>query len=136
MAFAGYSQKGTGETNGVSRQGLNLELLKIEGTIEQIESGPCKYTTGRSISGTHLTVKTQEKLINVHLGPTSEVSQLVTATEGDSIVMRVFRTNKLPQDQYIAKEVKIDGVTTVLRDDALKPVWSDRKRKEKWRTRN
>lgn len=133
ITIAGYSQKGTGETNGVSRQRLDPELLKMEGIIEKVESGPCKYTTGRSVSGTHLIVQTQDKLINVHLGPTSEVSQLVSVTAGDPIAMTVFRTDRLPKDQFIAKEVTVNEKNIVLRDETLKPVWAGGNRKEKWR---
>lgn len=135
-AIAGFSQKGTGEAKGISRQGLNPELLKMEGTIEKIEYGPCKYTTGRSVSGTHLMVKTQEKLVNIHLGPTTEVSELLSATEGDPITMIVFRTDRLPQDDFIAKEVTVNGETSVLRDESLKPVWGGKIGKEKWRMGN
>lgn len=136
ITIVGYSQKGTGEANGVSRQGLDPELLKMEGVVEKVESGPCKYTTGRSVSGTHLIVQTQDKLINVHLGPASDVSQLVSVTAGNPIAMIVFRTDKLPKDEYIAKEVKVNGKSIVLRDERLKPVWAGGNRKEKWRMGN
>jgi hypothetical protein len=133
VATAGYAQTGTGETKGVSHQQLNPELVNIEGTVEKVESGPCKYTIGKSVSGTHLFVRTQDKLINVHLGPTSEISKLLSAKEGDLLAMIVFRTDRLPEDQYIAKEVTINGEGIVLRDDTLKPVWSGRYSKAKWR---
>jgi len=136
IASVGFAQKGTGENDGISRQRLNPELLQMEGTIEEIESGPCKYTTGKSVSGTHLMVRTQSQLINVHLGPTSEVSKLFSATEGDLIAMTVFQTERLPKDQYIAKEVTVNGKTTILRDETLKPVWAGKYPKEKWRKGN
>lgn len=136
VAIAAYSQKGTGKNNGVSRQQVNTELIKMEGTIEKIESGPCSYTTGKSIEGTHLSVKTKETVVNIHLGPTSEVSKLIVANEGDLIKMTVFKTDKLPKDQYIAKEVIINGKNTVLRDENLKPVWAGRKGKGKGKGKN
>ncbi|MEQ8582831.1 MAG: hypothetical protein RIC30_12165 [Marinoscillum sp.] len=132
FALVGFAQKGAGDAQGVSSQGLNPELLEMEGTIERIASGPCKYTTGRAAAGTHLFVKTQETLVNVHLGPSDKVFPLFTATEGDRIAMTLFRTDKLPPDEYIAKEVSINGKTTVLRDGSLKPMWAG-KHKEKWR---
>jgi hypothetical protein len=50
--------------------------------------------------------------------------------------MTVFQTDKLPKDQFIAKEVAINGESTVLRDDKLKPVWAGKNPKGKMRKRN
>lgn len=135
VAFTSYSQKGTGDKNGVSRQQLNPELLKMEGTIEKVESGPCKYTTGKSIKGTHLMVKTEDGLVNIHLGPMTEVSKLLSANEGDQIKITVFKTDKLPKDQFIAKEIILNEEHIVLRDENLKPVWSGKKTKGKGKGR-
>ncbi len=129
--IVGYSQKGTGENKGVSRQELNSELLELEGTIETIESGPCKYTTGKSVSGTHLIIKLQMETLNIHLGPTAEVSRYFNGTEGEYIAMIVFRTNKLPEDHYIAKEIILNGQSIVLRDEDLRPVWAGNTGKKK-----
>lgn len=131
IATVGYSQKGKGDAMGVRRQGLNPELLQMEGTIKEITNDPCEHTTGKSMYGTHFLIRTKDALINMDLGPTSEISQLVTASEGDAIAMTVFRTDKLSHDQYIAKEITVNGKTTVLRDDALKPIWSGKNRKGK-----
>lgn len=133
MAVAGFPQKGTGDNTGMSQQQLNPELLKMEGVIEKIEIAPCKYTTGKSTSGTHFMVRTDDKLINVHLGPTAEVSKLISATENDPITLTLFQTGRLPEDEYIAKEVIVNGKNTVLRDENLKPVWAGSHSKEKWR---
>ena len=136
IAMAGYAQKGVGEAKGVSQQQINPELLKMEGVIQQIKSGPCEHTTGRAVLGTHLMVKSQGKAVNIHLGPTSEIAKLFSPSEGDQITMTVFQTDKLPKDQFIAKEVAINGKSTVLRDDKLKPVWAGKNPKGKMRKRN
>jgi hypothetical protein len=136
IAMAGYAQKGVGEAKGVSQQQINPELLKMEGVIQQIKSGPCEHTTGRAVLGTHLMVKSQGKMVNIHLGPTSEIAKLFSPSEGDQITMTVFQTDKLPKDQFIAKEVAINGKSTVLRDDKLKPVWAGKNPKGKMRKRN
>ena len=133
MAIAGYSQKGTGEDKGVSREQINPELLRMEGTVEKIELAPCEDTTGKSVSETHLMVRTNEDLINVHLGPTAEVSKLISTKEGDQITMALFQTDKLFKDDYIAKAVIVNGEIVMLRDDDLKPVWAGNKPKEKVR---
>jgi hypothetical protein len=80
-----YSQKGIGENDGVRRQQLNPELLKLEGIIEKTESGSRKFATGKSIKGTHLVVHIKGALVNIHLGPTSAVSKLLIVKESDLI---------------------------------------------------
>ena len=49
--------------------------------------------------------------------------------------MTVFKIDKLPKDQYIAKTVTINGKSTILRDDSFKPVWvgKNSKSKEKYK---
>lgn len=133
IAFAGYAQKGSGEASGLSRQGVNPELVKLEGMIQAIEQGPCKYTTGKSTSGTHLILVTKDRTLNIHLGPTSEVLDFVANSENAELSVTAFRTNRLPKDHYIAKEFVLNESNIVLRDDKLKPLWADRYGKEKWR---
>ncbi|MFT6883253.1 MAG: hypothetical protein ACI83W_001874 [Marinoscillum sp.] len=137
IAMVGYAQKGTtGLTNGVSSEQPLSELQKVEGTIEKIKTGPCQYTTGRYEAGTHLFVRANEDLYNVHLGPTSDISQLVSLSEGDSINVTAFRTARMSPNESIAIEMIVNGENTVLRDQNLEPVWSGRNRKEKWRRGN
>lgn len=125
--MVGYSQKGVGEKTGLSRQTVTPELIDLRGTVQNVENGPCKYTTGKSISGTHLLLKTtDDKLLNVHLGPTSEVSKYVGNLVGKEIEIKAFRTKKLPHDHYIAKELSNDGKNSVLRDETLRPIWAGR----------
>lgn len=126
LALTGYSQKGVGESEGLSRQGQTPEFFEFLGTLEKIEIGPCEHTTGKSVSGTHLMIRTMDKeMLNIHLGPTADMSKIVEGiTVGDEIGVKVFRTEKLPADSYIDKELTIKGQTIVLRDETLKPVWS------------
>lgn len=131
--MTGYSQKGVGESEGMSRQRLNPEIVELNGTVKQVEVGPCKYTTGRSISGTHLMIEEDKgRVLNIHLGPTSEVSGFVTGIEGDAVKIIAFRTNKLPEGHYIAKELVNNGNKIILRDDTLRPFWAGRSGRENW----
>lgn len=133
LTITGYSQKGVGESKGISRQGLNPEIVTLKGTVDDIKVGPCKYTTGRFVSGTHLMVETTEKkTLNIHLGPTVEISKFVEGLEGKAIEVKAFRTKKLPDNNYIAKELTYQGETTVLRNETLKPFWAGRSGRENW----
>ena len=131
LAIIALAQKGTGNPDGISRQGLNPELMEFNGTIESIESGPCKYVTGKSQNGTHLLLQTEEKTLNIHLGPTAEINKRFSGEEGDKISLVAFSTDKLPEDHYIAKELMIEGETVVLRDENLKPVWAGKRAKRR-----
>lgn len=125
LAMTAYSQKGVGDATGIGRQRLAPEIVLLKGTVEAVKSGDCKNTTGRSVLGTHLMLATEEaKTLNIHLGPTAEVSEWVKGIEGKGIEVKAFRTKKLPRDQYIAKELIVQGQTAVLRDDTLKPFWA------------
>lgn len=138
LTMIGYSQKGVGESQGVSKQGIKPQIVTLKGTVEEILTEPCKYTTGKSISGTHLIIKTNQKqTLNIHLGPTTEVSGFVEDIDGNEIEIKAFRTDKLPSDHYIAKELMSKDETTVLRDETLKPFWAGKYGKERWgRRRN
>lgn len=135
MVFSfGYGQKGTGESKGVAKQADIPELITFEGTVYDIKSGPCTYTVGKAVSGTHLKIRTDYKVfIDVHLGPTSKVNKFVANSKGKNIKVIVFRTERLPKDHYIAKEIELDGNKLVLRDGYLKPFWANKRGKELWK---
>jgi hypothetical protein len=50
--------------------------------------------------------------------------------------MIVFKTDKLSRDQYVTKEIILNGKRIVLRDKNLKPVWSSKKPKGKGTHKN
>ncbi|MEQ8471052.1 MAG: hypothetical protein RIC35_07700 [Marinoscillum sp.] len=137
LTMTGYSQKGVGESVGVSRQRLNTDVIELNGTVTRVEVEPCKYTTGKSVSSTHLMVETDNgTVLNIHLGSTTEVSEMVADIEGKEIRLMAFRTNKLPEGHYIGKELSYNGKEIVLRDEALKPFWAGktgRENKRKWK---
>lgn len=130
----GYAQKGMGESKGVAEKGDIPELITFKGKVYDIKSGPCTYTVGKAVSGTHLKIRNDYKVfIDVHLGPTSKVSEFVANSKGKKIKVVVFRTDKLPDDHYIAKEIEFDGNKLVLRDGYLKPFWANKRGKEFWK---
>jgi len=133
MSTLVYSQKGTGQSNGVARQQLFPQLVELSGNLLEVKNGPCQNTTGWSNSGTHLIIKNNfdQKKINIHLGPSNEISELIKKIEpGAQIQAKVFRTKELPESQYIAKSISIDDQVIELRDANMRPFWAGHRRKK------
>jgi hypothetical protein len=120
------AQKGTGSLTGLARQSGDPEILKVSCTLKEVASGPCAFTTGRSNSGTHLIVITDDRYeLNIHLGPTSEVVYIVkNLVPGQKIQCKVFKSPELPDDNLIAVELETDNSFYMLRDQHLRPVWA------------
>ncbi len=130
----GHSQKGMGESDGVARKGDIPELVTLKGVVQEIKKGPCTYTAGKSLSGTHLIINTaEEAILNVHLGPTKKVYQFVSNSKNNEIEIIGFRTKKLPKDHYVAKKITFDNSELVLRDEYLRPFWANKRSKEFWK---
>jgi len=126
-----YAQKGTGNNTGIARSNSVNEVIQISGELQKVVNETCTQTTGRYSKGTHLLVKTEAgetQPLNVHLGPAREVTSMTDQLEtGQEIQMKVFRTDNLPENQYVAKEFISKGKTYELRDAALRPFWAGRK---------
>ncbi|MEX2091181.1 MAG: hypothetical protein WD971_00815 [Pirellulales bacterium] len=119
------AQRGTGEQQGVARQAVKPEVQTIFGTLQEIKTDPCEQTTGRSPIGTHLILQGENTTYNLHLGPASEVGDVVGMVRvGDTIEATAFRTKRLPENQYVAVTVKQGDQTITLRDDSLRPRWA------------
>ncbi len=132
------AQRGVGNKEGIVRAGVNVEPVELSGNITDFKVGECKLTTGRSLSGTHVIIKTSNgKSLNVHLGPTRAINSLVGELQkGKEIKFDAFRTNELPEDQYIAREIIYEDETYTLRDENYKPAWSGGDGKRQGRGRN
>jgi hypothetical protein len=93
--------------------------------LKEIKTDPCEQTTGRSPVGTHVILQGEEALLNVHLGPASEVGDVVGMVRvGDTLEVRAFRTPRLPENQFIAVSVKSGDQLIELRDESLRPRWA------------
>jgi hypothetical protein len=122
-----FAQKGTGEPTGMGQRADKPAIVSMSGIVKDNKIGPCKQTTGRSSEGAHLIIQSQEKSINLHLGPSSDVGDVLkAATVGQQITFDGFRTDRMPPDAYVAKTVKTAGQTFTLRDDDLRPRWAGR----------
>lgn len=130
LAMPAYAQRGAGESTGVARQATSPELTEVTGTIREVKDAPCESTTGGATRGTHLLLATEDgRVLNIHLGPSAFVGFAVDQLNtGKSIVASVFRTEKLPAENFVAKSLTVEGRTITLRDDTLRPVWAGGRR--------
>jgi hypothetical protein len=125
ISSSAEGQRGTGEQEGVARQGIRPEVRTIAAVLKEIKTDPCERTTGASPIGTHLVLEADDDQINVHLGPASEVGDVVGMVRvGDTVEVTAFRTQRLPENQYIAISVKTGEDKIVLRDASLRPRWA------------
>lgn len=122
------AQRGVGDPVGIGRQAEKPTVVSLTGTLNEIHVAPCEHTTGRSTLGTHLMVETADnRILNVHLGPSQRVEDIVRQLSLDQLVtIEVFETPQLKADERIAQKVTQAGKTFVLRDDNLRPVWAPR----------
>ncbi len=120
------AQKGTGEDTGVAQQAVKPAIVTLAGKLLEIKTGPCENTTGKSPTGTHLIVLSNEGTkLNIHLGPENAVDHVVEQlATGQSCTVEAFRSERLPANAYIAKSLLLDDKVIHLRDDNLRPSWA------------
>ena len=119
------AQKGMGESTGIAQQAVKPAVTILSGKVLEIKTGPCENTTGKSPSGTHLIVQSGEIINNIHLGPEKAVDHIVDQLSiGSLVTFEVFRTEKMPENAYIAKSLAIDDKVIHLRDGNLRPSWA------------
>ncbi len=123
---AAYAQRGVGEMTGIGQRAIKPEVISLSGEVQEVVTGPCANTTGRSPRGTHILLKTEnEKVLNVHLGPADEVASLATDLEaGIAVTVRAFRTDQMEENHYVAQSLVYADQTVQLRDETLRPVWA------------
>jgi hypothetical protein len=125
---AASAQKGVGDTEGIARQPTRPKVVSLSGKVVKMETAPCEMTTGPSVLGTHLMMKTSKgKKLNIHLGPAAAV-EFVTRqlSPGEDVRVDAFRTKKMEKGQYVARTLTIDSRTVELRDETLRPAWAGR----------
>ena len=126
LSSAAFGQRGMGQPEGVARQGIRPDIITLEGTVQEVVIGPCGETTGRSAQGAHVILSTDGgQEYNVHLGPSQFVTKATDALgDGAPASFRVFRTERLPANHYVAVVVKVGGQAIRLRERNLRPVWA------------
>ena len=131
-----HGQLGMGDRKGIVQQGLKPRLVRLSGTLQQIQTHPCESTTGTADLGTHLILDDKDgQELNIHLGPAIEVSEIVKRlTLRARVDLIGFRTDKMLSNHYVAKTLILPNHIIPLRDSDLRPYWSTRKLSEKAQT--
>lgn len=119
-------QKGIGKTDGLARSGVQPDVTSLEGTVSGFKVEECPQTTGRSLEGVHLLLEDADgQTLNVHLGPEFATDHVMDQiAKGDKVSIAAFKTDELPDDQFIAQSLKLDDKTIHLRDENFRPSWA------------
>lgn len=131
MTISVNAQRGQGDLTGMAQQAEKPELVTISGVLDYIKTGPCESATGHAYIGTHLFLQSgeDETLINIHLGAAYAVEDYVNGLQpGDYVEVTGFRTKIMEADNYIAKNLSVNGRVFELRDENLKPFWAGERR--------
>lgn len=95
--------------------------VTVKGTVEEIKT----VTGRRGWNGTHLTLKTEDKTFEVHIGPSSFLKEKeFNFAKGDQIEVTGATAKVRGSEALIAREVTKGGKTLVLRDAQGIPKWS------------
>lgn len=97
----------------------------VTGKVEQV-----KQVSGRrGWSGTHLVLKTEAGAMEVHAGPSSYLSgQGFAFAAGDQVEVLGSKVKMGESEALIAREIKKDGKTLVLRNAQGVPQWAGGRR--------
>ena len=99
----------------------------IKGTVQEVKEVP-GYGMGMhqgSGTGTHLTVKTDNDVYDVHVGPTWYLTREKYAfAKGDQVEVIGSKVKYQGADSIIARQIKKDGNTWTLRNAQGVPLWS------------
>lgn len=121
----GFCQ-GTGYGAGPGRMYPPRTEVAVKGTVEQVRA----ISSGRGWGGTHLDLKTESGVLDVHLGPSSYLaSKGFTFAKGDHIEVTGWKQTFQGHDAIIAREVNIDGKVLTLRNAQGIPEWSGGRRR-------
>lgn len=97
----------------------------VRGTVEQV-----KQVSGRhGWNGTHLVLKTEAGPLEVHAGPSSYLSgQGFSFAQGDGVEVLGSKVKTGDSEALIAREIKKEGKTLVLRNAQGVPQWAGGRR--------
>lgn len=132
VAFVASGVVSTVLAQPAQRRGQNAPMYDkkteatFSGTIEAVEDiTPPQRIGRRALGGTHLTVKTTEETIEVHLGPTAFLaSQKFSVSKGDRVEILGSKITLDGAMVLLAREIKVANSTWTLRDASGRPLWS------------
>ena len=119
LPFA-YAQRGPGPGQRARMYNPANETT-VKGTVEEVKT----VTGRRGWKGTHLTLKTADKTLDVHLGPGPFLKEKgFNVAKGDQIEVTGATAEFGGSEALIAREVRKGDETLVLRDARGVPKWS------------
>lgn len=115
--------QGPGRGGQAPRYDTSTEVT-LRGTVETVKQVE-DVMGGRSLTGTHIILKTAQETVEVHLGPTTFINeQKLTLSAGDAVEIVGSRVKVSGADAMIAREIRKGTQTVTLRDDKGMPKWS------------
>jgi hypothetical protein len=117
-----YAQMGMGRRGRAPIYNPSTETT-VKGTVEEVRN----VTGRRGWGGTHLTLKTGDKSMDVHVGPAWFISKnKFTFAKGDEVEVIGSKVAYQGADALVAREIKKGDKTLTLRNADGFPVWSRR----------
>jgi hypothetical protein len=141
MAQEGNAESGSAQGHGMDHemggccQGMKSAMAKgrempqydsasevtLEGTIEEVREHPGM----RGGTGIHLALRTDQELLEVHLGPAAFlISKDISFAPGDRVEVKGSRIQVEDVDALLAREVKKGEEILTLRNERGEPVWA------------
>jgi hypothetical protein len=120
IGFGTQAQMGPGPGKHMSNYDPKNEVT-MSGTVDRVT----QETGHRGWQGTHLFVKTDKGAIEVHVGPADYIaSQQFSFATGDVVEVTGSKVKMHDKDVLLAREIKKEGKTLVLRNAQGVPNWS------------
>ncbi len=95
--------------------------VTVTGKVEEVQ----QISRNGGWGGTHLTLKTKDETLDVHLGPSAFVAdQGFTFAKGDQLEVTGSKTAYAGKGALVARTVKKGDKTLTLRDSSGIPLWS------------
>jgi hypothetical protein len=120
-----FSQKGWNPGSKYNRMYDKDSVITISGIVTAIDN---IKISGTNATGVHISVKTENQTMQVHLGPAWYIDkQTVQIQVNDKVNVTGSRVYYKGDEVIIAKEITKDGQVLKLRDDDGYPYWAGRK---------
>jgi DNA/RNA endonuclease YhcR with UshA esterase domain len=121
VSMPALAQKGAGGPKGSPRYDPKTEVT-VKGTVEEVKEYPSRsgWRTGQ-----HVTLKTEQGSLDVHLGPTEYWKKNgFHLAKGDSIEVTGSKSNVDGAEVVLARQVKQGERAVTLRSAQGVPAWS------------
>lgn len=123
---AAEAQRGIGDPTSFAQTAALPPVEEMSGTVSDIIIDRCVATTGRVDVGARLRIETSGTgVVILHLGPDEVVANALGEVKlGSTVSFEAFRTDAMPESDYVAKTLSVDDRTIRLRDNGLRPIWT------------